>query len=273
MRSRPLAAVAALFFCAVPSAGAAGTELAAAGRSLVPAGRGFAVRDPIRERDCVAGRTSVRCVEFTVESRNVRFATRLNLFIANARGHGWTLARTKRFKNGTAVVYLKRGGFRAVLGLGSNTLWSGGPVTTLVRVSLPATAKHLGLPPVKIVSRAPALAKRHFVAAANAACRAGVGRMLRIPRAASPAAGAKRFRAELDRTIRALAALKPPPRDERAVARVLAEFRRFSQAIQLLIQAKGEDALGAAAAIAVTAKRARAAAKAYGLTQCAKLFG
>src|SRR5439155_22118844 len=123
----------------------------------------------------------------------------LNLFIANARSHGWTLARTKRFTNGTAVVYLKRGGFRAALGLGSNTLWSGGPVTTLVRVSLPATAKHLGLPPVKIVSHATGPAKRRFVAAANAACRAGVARLMRIPRPASPAAGAKRFRAELDR--------------------------------------------------------------------------
>ena len=274
MRSRRrIAAVGALLFSLVPATSAAGTGLTAAGRSLVPSGRDFVVRDPIRERDCVAGRTSVRCVEFTVESRNVRFGVRLNLFIANARRHGWTLARTQRYKNGTAVVYLKQGGFRAVLGVGSNRLWSGGPVTTLVRVSLPATAKHLGLPPVTIVSHAGAKTKRRFVAAANAACRAGIARIMRIPKPTSPAAGAKRYRTELDRTIRALAALKPPASDERAVGRVLAEFRRFSQSVQWLIEAKGEDALGAAAAIAVTGKRARAAAKAYGLKDCAKLVG
>ena len=273
MRSRRRIAIGVLFFCLVPSASAAGTGLTAAGRSLVPSGPDFAVRDPIRERDCVAGRTSVRCVEFTVESRNLRFAVRLNLFVANARRHGWTVARTQHFKNGGAVVYLKQGGFRGVLGLGSTTLWSGGPVTTLVRVSLPATAKHIGLPPVKIVSHATGSEKRRFVAAANGACRAGVARILRLGKASSPAAGAKRYRAELDRTIRAIAALKAPVGDERAVSRILAEFRRFSQAIQLLIEAKGEDALGAAAAIAVTAKRARAAARAYGLTDCVKLAG
>jgi hypothetical protein len=142
-----------------------------------------------------------------------------------------------------------------------------------VRVSLPSTAKHVGLPPVKIVSHADAGAKRRFVAAANSACRAGVARILRLGKASSPAAGAKRYRAEVDRTIRTIAALKAPAGDERAVSRVLAEFRRFSEAIQWLIEAKGEEALGAAAAIAVTAKRARAAAGAYGLTDCVKLVG
>jgi hypothetical protein len=95
----------------------------------------------------------------------------------------------------------------------------------------------------------------------------------RLPRASSPTVGAKRVRAEIDRTTRALAALKPPRGDERVVLRVLAEFRGFSQAVQFLITAKGEDALGAAAAIAVSAKRARAAARGYGLMECVKLFG
>jgi hypothetical protein len=275
MRSRPrIAAVSLAFlFCTAPCADAATTPLIAAGRSLVPSGRDFVVRDRIRERSCVAGRTSVRCVEFTVESRGVRFAARLSLFAATARGHGWTVARTRHFKNGGAVVYLKRGGFRAVLGLGNNRLWSGGPVITLVRVTLPATAQHVGLPPVRVDSRVTGPAKRRFVALANAACRAGVARVVRIPKATSPSAGAKRYRAELDRTIRAIAALTPPRGDEQAVSRVLAEFRRFSHAIQLLIETKGENALGAAAAIAVTGKRARAAAKAYGLSDCAKLVG
>jgi hypothetical protein len=275
MRRRPrIAAVSLAFlFCAVACADAATTPLIAAGRSLVPAGRDFVVRDRIRERACVAGRTSVRCVEFAVESRTVRLTARLSLFAATARRHGWTLARTQHFNNGGAVVYLKRGAFRAVLGFGNNRLWSGGPVTTLVRVTLPATAQHVGLPPVRIDSRVTGPAKRRFVALANAACRAGVSRILHIPKATSPSAGAKRYRVELDRTIHAIAALRPPPEDERAVSRVLAEFRRFSQAIQLLIDAKGENALGAAAAIAVTGKRARAAANAYGLSDCAKLVG
>jgi hypothetical protein len=274
MRGRlRIALVATLLLVAVPPAHAAAIGLTAAGRSLVPPGRDFAVRDSIRERNCIAGGTSVRCVEFTVETRNIRFAARLSVFIGNARRHGWTLARTRRYKNGGAVVYFKRGGFRAVLGLGTNALWSGGPVPTLVRVSLPATAKRVGLPPVTIVSHASAAAKRRFVTAANAACRSGIARLRRIARPTSPAAGAKRYRTELDRVIRSIASLTPPRGDERAVSRVLAEFRRFSQAVQSLIEAEGENALAAAAAIAVTAKRARTAAKAYGLNECAKLFG
>jgi hypothetical protein len=54
---------------------------------------------------------------------------------------------------------------------------------------------------------------------------------------------------------------------------VLAEFRRYGSALDALLQAKGEDVLGAAAALSVFGKRARHVARAYGLTACVPLIG
>jgi hypothetical protein len=129
----------------------------------------------------------------------------------------------------------------------------------------PSTRKSAGLPPVRVDSHATGAAKRRFVRAANAVCAATLVRVKRIPRM-SPEAMTQRYQRELERTIGSIDRLSPPRGDQLAVRQVLAEFRRFSQAIGYLITVKGENSLGVVAAIAVTGKRARRAATLYGLT-------
>jgi hypothetical protein len=258
----------------VPGGGAAGAlSLPAAGRSLIPSDRSFFVRGRIFERDCFVGKgDTARCVRFNLESVGLSYAVRKRLLLRNASRHGWKLVREREYRNSSAFLYLSRGDLRATLGVGPDAAGSGGRVPTWVEVTRPSTRKSAGLPPVRVDSHATGAAKRRFVGAANAVCVATFARLKRIPQA-SPTATVKKYRGELDRAIASIDRLSSPRGDELAVRQVLTEFRRYSQAIGYLITVKGESSLGVAAAIAVTGKRARKAATAYGLTACLPLFG
>ena len=258
----------------VPVSGAvAALSLPAAGRSLIPSDRSFLVRGKILERDCFVGNgQTARCVQFNIESVGLSSAARKRLLLLNASRHGWKLVRKREYGNSSAFLYLSRGGLRATLGVGPDAAADRGRVPTWVQVTRPATRRSAHLPPVRIDSHATGAAKRHFVAAANAVCVSTLARVRRIPHT-SPKVAVKKYRGELERAIGAIGRLSPPPGDERAVRQVLTEFSRFSQAIGYLISVKGENALGAAAAIAVTGKRARKAARSYGLTACLPLLG
>ena len=231
------------------------------------------MRAKILERDCFVGNgQTARCVQFNIESVGLSSAARKRLLLLNASRHGWKLVRKREYGNSSAFLYLSRGDLRATLGVGPDAAGGGGRVPTWVEVTRPATRKSAQLPPVRIDSHATGAAKRHFVGAANAVCVSTLARVRRIPQT-SPKVAVKKYRGELERAIGAIGRLSPPPGDERAVRQVLTEFSRFSQAIGYLISVKGENALGAAAAIAVTGKRARKAARSYGLTACLPLLG
>jgi hypothetical protein len=257
----------------VPVSGAvAPLSLPAAGRSLIPSDRSFLVRGPILERDCFVGNgKTARCVQFNIESVGLSAAARKRLLLLNASRHGWKLVRRREYGNSSAFLYLSREDLRATLGVGPAEAGRE-RVPTWVEVTRPATRKSAQLPPVRIDSHATGAPKRRFVGAANAVCVSALARVKRIPHT-SPKVAVEKYRGELERAIGAIGRLSPPPGDERAVRQVLTEFRRFSQAIGYLISVKGENALGAAAAIAVTGKRARKAARAYGLTACLPLLG
>jgi hypothetical protein len=267
-----LGILAAVLF--VPVSGAvAALLLPAAGRSLIPSDRSFLVRGKILERDCFVGNgQTARCVQFNIESVGLSSAARKRLLLLNASRHGWKLVRTREYGNSSAFLYLSRGDLRARLGVGPDAAGGGGRVATWVEVTRPATRKPAQLPPVRIDSHATGAAKRHFVGAANAVCVSTLARVRRIPQT-SPKVAVKKYRGELERAIGAIGWLSPPPGDERVVRQVLTEFSRFSQAIGYLISVKGDNALGAAAAIAVTGKRTRKAARSYGLTACLPLLG
>jgi hypothetical protein len=259
--------------CFVPAGEAGRTpSLSAAGRSLIPPDRTFLVREPIIERDCfVGGGKTARCVQFNVESVGLTYAARKRALLLNASRHGWTLVRKREYANSSAFLYFKRGQLAATLGIGPDAAGSAGRVPTWVKVMRPATQRQAGPSPVRIHSLATAAAKRRFVAAADAVCISALARMSRIPRA-SPAVTVKKYRGELDRAIRSIGKLSPPRGDKQAVRQMLTEFRRFSQAIGYLISAKGESSLAAVAAVAESGKRARKAARAYGLQACVGLF-
>lgn len=240
---------------------------------MIPADPSFLVRGPVLEHDCFVGNgKTARCVQFNIESVGLSYTLRKRLLLANATRHGWRLLRKREYRNSSAFIYLSRGDLRATLGVGPSEAGSGGRVPTWVQVTRPATRKSAVPPPVSIHSGTTGPMKQRFVSAANAACRSALQRVKRIPRT-TPKATAKRYRQELDRTIDSISRQKPPPGDEQAVRRVLAEFRRFSRAIGYLITVKGENSLGAVAEISVSSKRARKAAKAYELTACLPLLG
>jgi hypothetical protein len=68
-----------------------------------------------------------------------------------------------------------------------------------------------------------------------------------------------------------VAALEPPPGDERAVRRIVLEFRRFGRALRIFARVEGEITLAAAVGTFHQARRAEKAARRYGVIGCSEL--
>jgi hypothetical protein len=257
---------------AADAAAAKHPQLRAAGLSLVPAGRAFRLQEAVREHSCFIRKGVVApCVQFTVRSRGVAYAPRKRLFIANARRRGWALTRRQQFSNHSAFLFFRRGKLRAKIGLGPDDR-TNVEQGNFVEVFIPSEAKPM-LPSLTIRSRATAADKHRFLVAANAACSRVAARLKRERPPKDPQVGVRRIRDEWRALVQRIATLRRPRGDEHAVERVLAEFRRYGSALDALLQAKGEDVLGAAAALSVFGKRARHVARAYGLTACVPLIG
>jgi hypothetical protein len=89
--------------CGQPSRG----DLHKAARSLLPQGATVLLE---QDGGCVEGARFPSCVQVYFRLGNRRFAERLNLFIANARQHGWT-AEQGTSAGGEVVVKLSKGSY------------------------------------------------------------------------------------------------------------------------------------------------------------------
>jgi hypothetical protein len=228
--------------------------------------------DDLAEKDCTAGvdERPPPCIHFFFPTQGVTLAERERAVHENAVRNGWRPWRRKGLSEG--FTWLRRGPYRARLAL--NPDHPNGFVDRL-----PALNEIM----VFDLSRQPppepppdpsgwSAEKRAFVARANAIC-------ARVNRDVKPLEmrGAKRDRDVLrlagiwgDATDD-VAALEPPAGDERAVAKIVVEFRRFERVLRILARVEGEMTLAAVVATFEQAKRAHKAAFRYGISGCSEL--
>jgi hypothetical protein len=246
--------------------------LRAAALSLVPPIASRAPDDAdLSEKDCTAGleERAPPCIHFFFPTEGVPLGERQRAVRGNAAQNGWRPWR-RNAKDG--FVYFRQGPYRARLALNADL-----PDGFVDR--FPALNEIM----VFDLSRQPApepppdpsgwsAEKRAFVAKANGICRR-VTREVKPLAKRGPSADANLIRvADVwgDGTDE-IAALEVPPDDERAVERMILEFRRFERALRILTRVEGEMTLAAAVGTFQQAKRADKAARAYGVTGCSEL--
>ena len=226
--------------------------------------------EDLAEKDCTAGldERPPPCIDFFFPTRGVPLAERERSVAETVAQNGWKPWRRKGLPEG--FLYFTRGPYRARIALSPDHPAVVGdrlPVANEIQVYDLARQPAPEPPPDPTGWSAE---KREFVTAANAIC-------ARANRAIAPLAtgGApkeadviRRFADLWGEATDEIAALEPPPGDERAVAKIVLEFRRFEKVLRLLVRVEGEMALAAVVGTFEQAKRAHKTARAYGLTIC-----
>jgi hypothetical protein len=228
--------------------------------------------EDLREKDCTAGveERPPPCIHFFFPTEGVTLAERERAVHENAVRNGWRPWRRKGLSEG--FTWLRRGPYRARLALNADL-----PQGFVDR--LPALNEIM----VFDLSRQPppepppdpsgwSAEKRVFVAKANAIC-ARVNRQAKplVMRGPKADANLTRVADVWGEGTDDVGALEPPPGDERAVKKIILEFRRFEQILRALARVEGEMTLAVAVGAFEQGKRADKAARAYGITGCSEL--
>jgi hypothetical protein len=227
--------------------------------------------EDLAEKDCTAGvdERPPPCINFFFPTKGVPLAARRRAVNENAARNGW-----RRWRKGSrdGFIYFRRGPYQARMTVNADL-----PDGFVDRI--PALHEVM----VVDLSRRPppepppdpsgwSAEKRAFVAKVNAIC-ARVNREARSLRPGRDRAEANLlWFAEIWRDATGnVAALEPPPGNERDVRRIVLEFRRFGRALRILARTEGEMTLAAAVGTFEQAKRAHKTARAYGITGCSEL--
>jgi hypothetical protein len=228
--------------------------------------------EDLREKDCTAGveERPPPCIHFFFPTHGVTLSERERAVHENAVRNGWRPWRRKGLSEG--FTWLRRGPYRARLALNADL-----PDGFVDR--LPALNEIM----VFDLSRQPppepppdpsgwSAEKRAFVAKVNAIC-ARVNRQMKplATRGEKADAALIKFAVIWRKATNDVAALEPPPGDERTVDRMLLEFRRLGQAVRILARVEGEMSLAAAVGTFEQVKRVRQATRAYGAVGCSGL--
>ncbi len=226
----------------------------------------------LSEKDCTAGvdERPPPCIHFFFPTRGVPLAERRRAVHENAAQNGWRLWPRPGSPDG--FIYFRRGPYRARLTTGADLpddLVDRMPALHEVMV-FDLSRQPPPEPPPDPSGWSPE--KRAFVKEVDAIC-ARVNREARPlrPRRGHADAGLIRLAAIWRDATDDVAALEPPPGDERAVHRIVLEFRRFERALRIFARVEGEMTLAAAVGTFYQARRAEKAARRYGVTGCSEL--
>jgi hypothetical protein len=225
--------------------------------------------EDLAEKDCTAGvdERPPPCIDFFFPTRGVPLAERERSVAETAARNGWKPWQRKGLPEG--VLYFTRGPYRARIALSPDNPAVVGdrlPVANEIQVYDLARQPAPEPPPDPSGWSAE---KREFVAAANAICARANRRMAPLATGRAPVEADVIRLADLwGEATDEIAALEPPPGDERAVAKIVREFRRFERIVRVLARIEGEMTLAAAVGTFEQAKLAHKTARAYGLTAC-----
>ena len=225
--------------------------------------------EDLAEKDCTAGleERPPPCVDFFFPTRCGPRAERERGIAETAARNGWKPWRREGLPQG--FHSFPRGPYRARVGLSpDNPPGVGDRLPVLNEIQVYDLSRQPAPEPPPD-SSAWSAEKREFVAAANAICARATRRMASLATGKTPRDADVVRLAELwaDATDE-IAALEAPPGDERPVAKIVLELRRFEKVLRMLARVEGEMALAAVVGTFEQAKRAHKAARAYGLTAC-----
>lgn len=231
-------------------------DLAVSARELVPrqAARTLAASE-LGVKECGIAPT-FPCVQvlLILHDRGVGMRRQVESLQALAARKGWRVEAIKVTAAGGAIR-LVRGRLHARYQLGRGLIGAD-EIATLTVVGPPNVT-----PPASAATKAGWTdARRRFVAAANAVCARTLGRGRIRPQELSAV-----VREAEDR----LSALKAPPGDEPAVARIKRALHHLHRAVDALAAEHSEETLPAMVAAGEYAKRFDKAARRYGLDRCA----
>jgi hypothetical protein len=230
--------------------------------------------EDLSEKDCTAGveERPPPCISFFFRTDGVTLAERERAVHENAAENGWEPWRRKGLSEG--FTWLRRGPYRARLALNADL--PNGFVDRLPALNeiMVFDLSRQPPPPPPPDPTGWSAEKRAFVAQFNSIC-ARINRQATPLKMSRPDADANiiRFAEIWDNATDDVAALDVPPGDERAVKKILLEFRRLGQALRWLARVEGEMTLAAAVGTFEQAKRAEKAARAYGVTGCSEVAG
>jgi hypothetical protein len=222
-------------------------KLPALARALVPTeARSSLDRNDLRPKNCGVSPT-YPCIRAFFIIRGT-FTARQAALRSQARRVGWRVERSRPAGTGMSLE-LRRGQVHARYLLERAESITGleiyGPPNALTGPSTDKRAQWSS-------------EKREYVSRANAVCAQTLGRM-KTSRDLAPA---------LTKANRELHALHPPAGEQDGVKSFLRPLDTLVRALRELAQAKGEDALAPAVAVAEYTKRFERAAVRYGLTRC-----
>ena len=197
---------------------------------------------------------------FPIEGLTLR--ERVDLVRRQARSAGWRILSVRW--DGGATVKIRRGQYFADYMIErGDAVWCQAAPRCAAGTMLTVVGPPVPLPEPSAEERASwTAAKRAFIEDGNAAC-ARVRARMKGPDDVFPA---------FSEGLEDLSALQAPEGEEKQVSRVLRPLRNLVRAADALADDKiGEDALPAAVAVGLFARRFNEAASRYGLDTCAKL--